>query len=602
MKMRFKPNTARAGLACAVVAIALGAIIANAEVNVVTPSTNDENKTLGWAHVNEVVVGPGYVDLQFVSTRAFYSCFEYRTDGDTSQVIGVNNYNPGVTDGLYPYYCQNNDSRIERLYANQYVEIRMVFGAETDERFDWTPFFVTEAQCPIIADIQPTLVPVNTSFLLTANVDDSTTGGSTIDSAEYSIDGGTGMAMGSADGAFDEISEAIVATVPALAVGVYTVAVTATDAEGNTCSESIMLAVYDPSAGFVTGGGWINSPAGAYVGPDAWQVKWNQPFNSDTDGWFDANSGWYGTITAQPDGTALVQGDADSAPFSRFDGYHDVWPGTWVAEIDAYLDPTWDLGEGFDYSVAASGSDGAHLRDYIFHVTRDTSTGELLVAGSNNTNFAPREDLENINHYNVVTAGWYTLQHVFTDAGGYLAVDLNLLDSDGNVLFTETRSNAADTIPGEVGGNRYAWFTVVAVSGGIAVDNHQRLEYGPTYPTGKASFGFVSKYQKGASVPTGSTEFVFQAAGLNFHSTSYQWLVVDKASARAQYKGEGLINGMGPYKFMLWAGDGAPSGTPDTFRIRMWSEHADNIELVIYDNETDQEIGGGNIMVHVPKK
>ena len=42
--------------------------------------------------------------------------------------------------------------------------------------------------------------------------------------------------------------------------------------------------------------------------------------------------------------------------------------------------------------------------------------------------------------------------------------------------------------------------------------------------TGKANFGFVSKYQQGASVPTGQTEFQFKAADLNFHSTDYQWL------------------------------------------------------------------------------
>ncbi len=42
---------------------------------------------------------------------------------------------------------------------------------------------------------------------------------------------------------------------------------------------------------------------------------------------------------------------------------------------------------------------------------------------------------------------------------------------------------------------------------------------------GKATFGFVSKYQKGATVP-GNTEFQFKVADLNFKSTSYDWLVV----------------------------------------------------------------------------
>ncbi|MER3486487.1 MAG: hypothetical protein C4345_11470 [Chloroflexota bacterium] len=39
--------------------------------------------------------------------------------------------------------------------------------------------------------------------------------------------------------------------------------------------------------------------------------------------------------------------------------------------------------------------------------------------------------------------------------------------------------------------------------------------------TGSANFGFVSKYQKGAKVPTGETEFQFKAGNLNFHSTAY---------------------------------------------------------------------------------
>jgi len=66
----------------------------SAEVNAVTPSTNDLNRDNGWAHVDETNVGIGEVTLNFVSQRAFYSCFEYRTDGDTSQKTSDSNYNP----------------------------------------------------------------------------------------------------------------------------------------------------------------------------------------------------------------------------------------------------------------------------------------------------------------------------------------------------------------------------------------------------------------------------------------------------------------------------------------------------------------------------
>jgi hypothetical protein len=111
--------------------------------------------------------------------------------------------------------------------------------------------------------------------------------------------------------------------------------------------------------------------------------------------------------------------------------------------------------------------------------------------------------------------------------------------------------------------------------------------------SGKANFGFVSKYKKGATVPTGQTEFVFQAGDLNFHSSSYDWLVVNQNGSNAQFKGVGTINGSGDYKFMLWAGD----GDSDTFRIKIWWEDGET-ENVVYDNGFDQEIEGGSIVIH----
>jgi parallel beta-helix repeat protein len=116
---------------------------------------------------------------------------------------------------------------------------------------------------------------------------------------------------------------------------------------------------------------------------------------------------------------------------------------------------------------------------------------------------------------------------------------------------------------------------------------------------GKATFGFVSKYKKGASVPEGNTEFQFKAGDLNFHSASYDWLVVT-GSNYARYKGTGTINGAGEYKFMIWAGDGTGDDGADTFRIKIWWEEGDT-EHVVYDNGMDQAIGGGNIAVHTKK-
>lgn len=73
--------------------------------------------------------------------------------------------------------------------------------------------------------------------------------------------------------------------------------------------------------------------------------------------------------------------------------------------------------------------------------------------------------------------------------------------------------------------------------------------------------------------------------------------MVNQNGENAQFKGAGTINGTGDYKFMLWTGD----SEPDTFRIKIW-EDVDGVELVRYDNGVKQAIGGGSIVIHVPKK
>ena len=121
--------------------------------------------------------------------------------------------------------------------------------------------------------------------------------------------------------------------------------------------------------------------------------------------------------------------------------------------------------------------------------------------------------------------------------------------------------------------------------------------------TGKANFGFVSKYQKGAAVPTGNTEFQFHAASFKFASTTYEWLTI--AGARAQYKGSGTVNGSGNYGFLLTATDGQVNGGGgvDRFRIKIWNKATGEI---VYDNQRGASddtppattLGGGSIVIH----
>jgi len=148
------------------------------------------------------------------------------------------------------------------------------------------------------------------------------------------------------------------------------------------------------------------------------------------------------------------------------------------------------------------------------------------------------------------------------------------------------------------------------VTGGGWIDSPAGAYTADPTLTGKATFGFVSKYKKGATTPTGVTEFQFKVAGLNFHSDSYEWLVV--AGAGAKYKGVGTINGEGEYNFILSAIDADINENDnfdiDRFRIRIWEEDDDGVEIVKYDNglgddseDAITEIGGGSIVVHTKK-
>jgi len=144
------------------------------------------------------------------------------------------------------------------------------------------------------------------------------------------------------------------------------------------------------------------------------------------------------------------------------------------------------------------------------------------------------------------------------------------------------------------------------VTGGGWIDSPPGAYVPDPTVVGKANFGFVSKYQKGATTPTGETEFRFRAADLDFHSTSYQWLVV--AGAKAMFKGDGEINGEGEYGFLLSAVDGAlqGGGGNDKFRVKIWDKGTDS---VIYDNQIGADehgdpttvVGGGSVVIHSGK-
>jgi hypothetical protein len=140
------------------------------------------------------------------------------------------------------------------------------------------------------------------------------------------------------------------------------------------------------------------------------------------------------------------------------------------------------------------------------------------------------------------------------------------------------------------------------VTGGGWIDSPKGAYAPDPSLVGKANFGFVSKYQKGANVPSGNTEFQFKEGNLNFKSTNFQWLVIQGASM-SQFKGTGTINGAGIYNFLVTANDGdAVTGAkkPDSFRIKITQG-----STLVYDNqmlspETAADatiLGGGSIQI-----
>ena len=69
-----------------------------------------------------------------------------------------------------------------------------------------------------------------------------------------------------------------------------------------------------------------------------------------------------------------------------------------------------------------------------------------------------------------------------------------------------------------------------------------------------ARFGFQSRYERGMTAPSGKTQFNFRSADFDFESIDYQWLEI--AGLYAKFKGTGIVNDTGLYKFMVTAMDG----------------------------------------------
>jgi PKD repeat protein len=207
------------------------------------------------------------------------------------------------------------------------------------------------------------------------------------------------------------------------------------------------------------------------------------------------------------------------------------------------------------------------------------------------------------------TAAWdwgdgSTIAGVVSEANGSGSVNAN------HAYVTPGLYTVKLTVTDKDGGSTQSVFRYVVVynpaagfvTGGGWINSPAGAYLAKPTLTGKATFGFVTMYPRGANVPRGQTDFYLRVANLNLHSTSYQWLVI--ANAKAQFQGSGKINGKGNYGFLVTAMDSKVGGHDnDKFRIKIWDKATGN---VIYDNQigtpddadATQVIGGGSIVIY----
>ena len=317
-------------------------------------------------------------------------------------------------------------------------------------------------------------------------------------------------------------------------------------------------------------------------------------------------------------------------PYSGDEGSRITFDGTGSYDPDGgSLTYSWDFGDG---SPEGSQAESSHTYTddgvYIVTLTVTDDEGESSVEVSSTTtveNVAPVIAGVTVPAEPQPVGQPVTASADFTDAGTADTHTATIDWGDGyvtaaSVSEVEGAGTASGSHPYTAPGVYQVVFTVADDDGGttsyihqfvVAFDPNGGFVTGggwidsPTGAlvadpglTGKASFGFVSRYRRGATAPEGNTQFQFKAGDLNLDSTSYDFLVVSQGGTAAQFKGSGTINGAPApngelYRFMIWAKDGAI----DMFRVRIWWERFDE-ELLVYDNGFDQPIGGGSVVVH----
>jgi predicted outer membrane repeat protein len=167
-------------------------------------------------------------------------------------------------------------------------------------------------------------------------------------------------------------------------------------------------------------------------------------------------------------------------------------------------------------------------------------------------------------------------------ATGVYKVQMNLTDDKNVTSYANTNNDVAslvvvyDPASGYVTGG--GWFNSAAGA----------LKSKPS-ATGKASFGFVSRYYASSMNPKGEAQFELKVGGFEFHADGFDKLTV--TGPKAQYKGSGKVTGdVSSYGFALTVNDGQVSsgGGVDRIRLKIWKK---SNNAVVYDNQSGASDG-----------
>jgi uncharacterized repeat protein (TIGR01451 family) len=171
---------------------------------------------------------------------------------------------------------------------------------------------------------------------------------------------------------------------------------------------------------------------------------------------------------------------------------------------------------------------------------------------------------------NGTAKGTYT----FKDPGVY-KVTLKVTDDTGFTSWVDTQDDVESIVVVYDPASGYT------IGGGWIYSPLGALVSDPTM-LGKMSFGYNSKFFKGATNPKGESQLDFLLGNFEFNALNYDYLVIDKA--RAQFRGFGKINGVSGYDFIVTVIDGGlpEGGGVDKFRIKIWEK---TTGIIVYDSQ-----------------